>query len=419
VIRRVSLVVAIVALSSALAAAQEPSPAAPVVRAGPEGFSLRSGAGDFEIRLRGYLQVDGRWFVADEEGRGTDTIVVRRARPILEGTLYRIFAFRFMPDFGGGQTVLYDGYLEARISKAARLRAGKFKPPVGLERLQSATALAFLERTAPTLLVPSRDVGLQLGGELLESRLEYAVGLFNGVPDGGIGDTAGTDGKEVAARLFWRPFQRPERATAIDLGLGLAVTRGHQKGTPASPQLPSYRTPGGQTFFAYRNDGTATGTARADGERTRIAPQGWLYAGPFGALVEHVTSEQQVRRDPVAADLRQTAWQVQLSWVLTGERNAYQGVAPGRPFEVGEGGGAWRAAVRFSAIEVDPDAFPLLADPARSASCAEIVGLGVSWDLTRGARWMLEYDWTRFDGGDPAGDRPDEKTVQTRLQISF
>jgi hypothetical protein len=85
--------------------------------------------------------------------------VIRRARPIFEGTLWRIFDFRIMPDFGGGTSALFDGYVECRFSKALRVRAGKFKPPLGLERLRSATDLDFVERGAPTSLAPSVTSG--------------------------------------------------------------------------------------------------------------------------------------------------------------------------------------------------------------------------------------------------------------------
>jgi phosphate-selective porin OprO and OprP len=395
--------------------------AKPAAVAGKDGFALRSADGAFQFKLRGYLQFDGRAYFDDDARPVNDAFVVRRARPVFEGTVYKIFDFKFMPDFGGGQSVLYDGYVEARFSNQVRLRAGKFKPPVGLERLQSATDLAFIERGAPTLLVPSRDLGLQLGGELADGKVEYALGLFNGVVDGGIGETTSGDDKEVAARIFWRPFQRSGEPPAVDLGIGLAATRGDQLGSPTAPQLPSYRSYGAQTFFAYRSDGTAEGTAVAAGERTRLSPQGWLYAGPFGALVEYDSSEQRVRRNLDARELENEAWQVQISWALTGERNSYKGVSPRRAFDPkGEGRGAWIVAARVSEVRIDGDAFPLFADLSRSVKRASAYGVGVSWNLAKGVRWMLDYNVTEFEGGAEVGvDRPDEKALLTRFQVAF
>jgi phosphate-selective porin OprO/OprP len=392
----------------------------PVVAAGKEGFALRSADGAFALKLRGYLQLDGRFYAADDARRAVDTFVIRRARPIVEGTLWRVFDFRIMPDFGGGTSALLDGYVEGRFSKAVRVRAGKFKPPLGLERLRSATDLDFVERSAPTSLAPSRDVGVQVGGELLDGRLEYQIGAFNGAVDGGTADGATSDGKDFAARLFWRPFRNADGTPPeLDLGLGLALSRGDQSGTPSAPQLPAFRTAGNQTFFSYRSDGAAAGTAVADGQRTRILPQGWLYVGRFGALVEYSRSAQWVRRDAVARELENEAWQAQVSWVLTGERNSFRGVEPHHPWGP-TGRGAWSLAARYAVLNVDPAAFPHFADAARSASAARLASLGVSWHLARGVRWMLDAGITQFDGGAAAGaDRSDEKALLTRFQVSF
>ncbi len=135
--------------------------------------------------------------------------------------MFKIFDFRIMPDFAQGQTVLFDGYLEGRFSPAFKVRAGKFKPPVGLERLQSATDIFFVERAYPTSLVPSRDVGIQVSGDVGKSGLNYAVGYFNGVPDGG--STGDVDDK--AFPLFANPASAASVADSVGLGLNWYLNR--------------------------------------------------------------------------------------------------------------------------------------------------------------------------------------------------
>lgn len=390
--------------------------------AGKDGFEVRSADGAFRLKFRGYVQVDGRFFLDDAKLPATDSWVIRRARPVVEGTLWKFVDFKLMPDFGGGATVLYDAYVEARFNKAARLRAGKFKPPVGLERLQSATDLLFVERAFPTGLVPSRDLGVQLGGEFAGGKLEYQAGLFNGVVDGSLADQDTNDAKELAARLYLRPFQPADgSAPRLDLGIGLAATRGDETGSLAAPALATFRIPGSSLFFAYRSDATLAGTARADGRRERLAPQGYFYCGRFGALAEWVSSTSRVRRNTAAADLRNAAWQLQLSWVLTGETNSYKGVSPRRPFDPQQGGtGAWIVAVRASGFTADEATFPTYADPARAVRAATLYGAAVSWNVVRGLRWLLDYDFVRYDGGAAGGaDRPDEKVLFTRFQVAF
>ena len=48
----------------------------------------------------------------------------------------------------------------------------------------------------------------------------------------------------------------------------------------------------------------------ADGDRTRVSPQGYFYRGPFGLLAEHVLSSQAVRRSTAEATLHNSAWQL-------------------------------------------------------------------------------------------------------------
>jgi phosphate-selective porin OprO/OprP len=121
------------------------------------------------------------------------------------------------------------------------------------------------------------------------------------------------------------------------------------------------------------------------------------------------------------ADLENEAWQLQLSWVLTGETNSYKGVTPRQPFSPqGGGAGAWIVAVRASGFEADPDTFPLFADPTRSVRKATLYGAALSWNVVRGLRWMLDYERVSYDGGAAAdADRPDEQVLYTRFQVSF
>jgi phosphate-selective porin OprO and OprP len=394
---------------------------APIVGAGKDGFSLRSADGNFQLRVRGYLQADGRFLVDDQKRLGTDTFLMRRVRPIFEGSVYKYFEYRIMPDFGQGNARLFDGYLNARLWPEAQLRVGKYKPPVGLERLQSATDLLFVERGLPTNLVPNRDVGTQVWGDLFDGAASYAVGVFNGVPDLGNGDLDNNDGKDFNGRLFAHPFKNTGFAPLQGLGIGLSGTYGRQTGSVSSPNLPAYLTQDQLTFFRYRSDGTTAGTAVADGEHSRWSPQGYYYFGPFGLLSEYVWSTQGVKRNKVHATLDHRAWQVQLSYVLTGEDSSYRGVSPAHPFDPTTGQwGAFQLAARYGELHVDDDAFPVFANPASAARRDHSWGIGLNWYLNRNLRFMLNYEESDFTGGEVNnGDRPTEHAILTRFQISY
>jgi phosphate-selective porin OprO/OprP len=401
--------------------ATEAAKTATALDAGAEGFSIRSANGAYSLRFRGLVQVDSAFFRNDEKVPGADSIFLRRARPILEGTVGKIFDFRVTPDFARGKTVLFDAYVDARFHPLAKVRAGKFKPPVGLERLQSAPNIAFIVRAAPTLLVPNRDVGVQLHGDLRGGFLAYALMASNGTPDGGNVDADTNDGKEFSARVFLHPFRGGHSPRLEGLGFGLAGTHGSDEGTPTATGLGTYKTPGDLTFFSYRGDGTAPATVVADGKRTRWTPQAYLYLGRFGFLAEYVSSTQDVRLDAQAASLTQTAWQGSFTILLTDDTASYRGVDPKKPFEVGKPGrGAVELAVRYSRVDFDEASFPVFADPAKSARRASEMALGANWWMNRHIRLTLNLERTEFEGGAAGGaDRETESVVLSRFQVSF
>jgi phosphate-selective porin OprO/OprP len=400
-------------------AADEKAKSGGLAVAGKEGFSLRSADGNYVLRVRGYAQFDGRFWAQDEKKPQVETFLLRRVRPIFEGTVYKIFDFRVMPDFGQGQTVLFDAYMEARFNPAFRVRAGKFKPPVGLERLQSATDILFVERALPTNLVPNRDLGVQVGGDLAGGAVNYALGVFNGVPDLGNGDADSNNDKDVAGRLFFQPFVAGN-GPLKNLGFGVGASQGNQAGTPTATGLPGYRTPGQQTFFSYRSDGTAAGTVVADGTRFRLAPQGYFYSGPFGLLAEYTISRQDVRRDLVSDRLEHKAWQVASSWVIAGGEASFRGVNVKKVWDpAAHTYGALEFAARYSELKLDDATFPTFASITSSARSAKAWAVGLNWYFNRNLRLLFDYEDTKFEGGATTGDREDEKIFFSRFQIAF
>jgi phosphate-selective porin OprO/OprP len=408
---RLSIVAALAAaLAGPLHAADEKPKDNPAkVTASSDGFVLQSEDGAFRLRITGYAQADGRFYPGDEDELGTNAFLLRRVRPVVSGTLGKIFDFTIMPDFGGGVAQLQDAYLDARYSDKARLRVGKFKAPFGLERLTSATALLFVERAFPSSLAPIRDVGVQLHGELGGGVAAYAVGVFDGALDGGSVDNDTNDGKDTAGRLFLQPFRKGKVKAVQGLGIGIAASTGKQEGA-----LPSFRSPGQLTFFSY-----AAGTT-AEGRRTRLTPQASYAIGPFRLIGEYVRSSQDVRKGAETVRVRNGAWQAAAAFVLTGETPSSGGVAPKNPFERGAGWGAFELAARYSELDVDDAVFDRgLADPVRSATGARAFAFGVNWYVTKNVKYVANYERTTFEGGGASGDRKAENALLFRAQLAF
>ena len=388
---------------------------APVVAVTDKGASLKSQNGDYEIKIRGLLQGDGRFFSSGVPSGTYDTFLLRTARPTIEGALGKRIGFRFTPEFAGESASIVDAYADLKFSPAASVRLGKFTSPVGLERLQSSSALSDIERALPSELAPNRDIGVQLQGELAGSKVSYAIGVFNGTVDGRDAVTTNPDDEfEYAGRLFLEPFKEGAGFWS-GLGFGIGGSVGDTVGT-GNNILPRYRTPGQVQFFNYRS------AVAADGRRTRWSPQGYFYRNRFGLLAEYIVSKQEVQVGATAAELENTAWQATASYVLTGEDASYRGVVkPSHPFSPGKGGwGAWELVGRYGVLEIDDRAFPVFADPAVSARRAKAWTLGVNWYLTSNLKLVVNYLDTQFEGGAAAGaDREDEKAVFSRLQVAF
>jgi phosphate-selective porin OprO/OprP len=333
-------------------------------------------------------------------------------RPIFAGTLGRHFEFQVMPDFGVGTTVLQDAWLDVNYSPKARVRVGKFKSPVGLERLQSATAITFVERAYPTAIVPNRDVGLMLHGELAGGVLAYAAGLFDGAPDGGSVDLDLADGKDVAGRVFLSPFKRRESALK-GLGFGIGGTTGKQSGA-----LPAYRS-GGQLSLL-----TIASGVTADGTRNRLSPQLSFYRGRLGLMAEYAWSESWVKKASTGtrARFRGEAWQATATVTLTGEPASYSAVRPREAFEPGQGKwGALELAARVNGLEIGAEAFrEEILDPAKSVREAFAWAVGLNWYLSRNVKQVVDFERTTFTGGTEGGaDRPAENAFFIRTQVSF
>lgn len=424
--------------------AAEAAKAQPEFEIGKTGFVMKSPDDAFRLQFRSFLQVDTNNFISDDGGVLNDRFTLRRARLMFDGTLFKYIDYRYAPDFGRGRFTMFDAQIDVHYFPKASFTAGKFRPPVGLERLQGAPNLLFVERAFPTALVPNRDTGFMLHGQfekpgytlaytappVFRSFFTYQIGVFSGAGDfGNRNDEGDTDDqKEFAGRLFMHPFLHSGVEPLEGLGVGFAGTWSDQ----ARGAVRGFDSPGQNAMFDYRSN------VFVDGEHYRLAPQAYWYWGPFGAMAEWTESSQQLARTVGARTVsdRQTnrAWQLAGSWMLTGEDAAYYGVRPrhivlgdptgisvNRPFNPGAGNwGAWQIAARFSAIDIDDVTFTQYADPDRSVSAARAWALGLNWYLNDFIKVMANYEHTDFDGGAARGrDRPDEHAVLTRIQYAF
>lgn len=440
--------------------------------AGDKGFGLKSADGQFELKLRGLLQFDVRDFDEGIKGQPTgnipnltttdapDNYLARRVRPMIEGTVNEIYGFRITPDYGGSATTLVDAFIEANYAPYAKVRVGKFTPPLGLERLQSAADTKFNESSLVSDFLPSRDVGAQLSGDVwlgVASTVNYAVGIFNGANDGVVSDNSDINSdKELQARIFALPFVNGHRFLQ-GFGVGIAASSYDARGSTGNTGLSKYKTIGQEDFFGFRSDTVTTAstnppttdsvsTVYLDGKRDRLIPQFHYFNGSVALLGEYVEESEDISRyrstgaPPVANpanrsdELHNRAWHVTAAWTITGEEQSLKGIKPSRNFDSsGDGWGAWELVARTGELTIDKDAFEVngvlgninsFAEATKSAQHANNLGLGVNWYPNKAIRIALDYNKTTFKwgGGGLALtplDRPDEEILIGRVQVAF
>ena len=393
---------------------------------GPDGIPVESTSvtdeGAFKIKIGGLLQPQLRTFINTPDA--TSTFLIRRARLNLEGSVFKNFDWKLQTDFqtngvdNSTSTTVQDAYVGAKAFDWLQLRVGKMKSPIGVERWQSAHARWFTDLITTTYLVPNREVGAMLWGNVGDGLAEYYTGIFNGSPDGGSSNvsTSGQNTKDFEARLAVTPFAKTNFVPLKKLTAGAGVTY-----APQLIGLGTYATANQQSFFKYRSS-TINATAANPGEQVRFVPNLQYFWGPFGLYAEAAWSTVGVTGATTKREnLTNFGWQIASSYMLTGEENSFRAISPRRKFSPSTGGwGALQLTARVGQLTVDSNAFPIYADPNTQAESSTTFGTGLNWILNENTKLTLQYDYTRFIGGAAGGqNRPDNNAITTQFQVYF
>jgi len=174
-----------------------------VASAAPAGAQIVINAGNdvsFRLGVLGQFQAD----TLEDPGTNANTsnLFVRRMRLIFGGQVTKNVTFFIetdAPNLGkmlpGGKNIqpamnLQDAYAEFKATNAFAVDAGLMYVPFSRNAIQSASTLLPIDygsytftQSGPTQSFTGRDTGFQAKGYLLENRLEYRVGAFQGLRD--------------------------------------------------------------------------------------------------------------------------------------------------------------------------------------------------------------------------------------------
>jgi len=372
---------------------------------------------DFSLRPTGYLQMDFRSFrnwqpAVGEIDLARDERELRRLRLGFEGG-YRSLRFEVDTDLSDANDVLdaggvlKDAFVELRVSRSLRLRAGQFKVPFDEEQLESASRTDMVERSLFTMAVaPGRDLGLMARGRLGE-RYTYAAGLFAG--DGRTDDSR--SGATAAGRVVFAPRDSLRVAAGATFG---SVS----EGAAAAPRGLLGSSVAGYLFSPARH---------VDGFRSRGVLNASWTPGRFAfrstaGLGRDTRHDQGANFEDLPAVVT-VGWAASAHWLVTGVRSG-QNVEPEHGLFAGPG--AVEVSLRYEGLSFD-DAGPetsasspaLRAQDVRAAK-ANALTAGISWWPTRWVRLLGNASWERFGSGEIApesGRRGEYFTASARLQL--
>jgi phosphate-selective porin OprO and OprP len=356
-------------------------------------LEIRSADGDFRWRIDGRVHADANWFQDDQGvdfGSGSQ---LRRARLGMNGQLWRHWHFKFQYDFtGSGRDGVQDAYLQFTGIGQASLTVGHFKEPLSLEVLTGANNVPFVERSLPSVLAPSRSLGIAAGSRWRD-KVSGTLGLF-GEGIAKLSDTeaatAGLDeGWAVTGRAIYTPLHRDDRLLHLAAAASYRQANDHGGTQMGTPLRIRQRPEASVTSIRLLDTGELADT---DAVTTWGLEGAWVQ-GPFSLQSEYLAMTVE-RSTSGSVDPTLNGFYVMGSWVLSGESRRYNAssgtFSNPRVRKVAglQGSGAWEVLARYSRLDLNDQ----MDQPGGVAGGRQSnLTVGLTWYPNDNLRFMLNY----------------------------
>lgn len=358
---------------------------------------------DDKLRVGGTGQLDGRFFLENEDG--DSNFLVRRARIFGTGVLEEKFGYMVMGRWDQQTPALHFAWLESQHLPWARFRVGLFKEPFSMEGLHSDQYWDFVERSlGVSNFLQLEDIGAMLYGKFWDDRIEYGVGVFNGRGR----SLENNADKEYVARIVVAPFHK-----AVDVldhfYVGVSGSIGGQKETLSGT---TFKTGAGTNVWTW----ATTTTVEDDRVRWGVDLE-WLF-GSAAIRAEYIDVDWgDVVRGAAIDRFTGSGWFVEGAYVLTGEKKRRnKPVLPETNFAPADGAwGAWELAARYEELKLDEGA--LSQGMATGTDEVNGITLGVNWYPNR--HMAVKMDWHHLWFDDAIGGNDDESVLTLRFQFEF
>jgi phosphate-selective porin OprO/OprP len=271
---------------------------------------------EVSLKLGGVVQAqadfldkgDSRW------GSRNDRFYLRRARLNASGSFLEDFDFKVELElagtFGDASAIraqLTDGFINYHRYDWANFKVGQFKTGFGYEQLFSDPRLFTIERSlANDRLTLSRQIGVQVSGDLFDKRLSYASGIFNGA--GPNTSTNDNDSFEFVQRVSGIPWEGKSFGRDANWRLGANGYLSDDKSIGGMADFGFDSTPGGTL------DGIFAGYRRGAGVDTQF------HLGPLEFWLEYLWARFEPQNPTPKKSVEADGWYAQVGYFLLPEK---------------------------------------------------------------------------------------------------
>lgn len=304
--------------------------------------------------------------------------------------VYTVFAatHAFDKGFDTDETddlTLFDLRLDIPVFENGTFSIGKQKEPISMERVMSLAHWPLQERSAGAdALLPARNIGLVMSGNLFDRNVSLAGGVFNDWLDKDQPSSISDNSTQFVGRATWVPWSSDNESTLLHLGLGLRHSNGKQGGLlstePEFNQAPDYIRSDFLDIDYYN-------TYQAEAS---------LRSGPFWLHGEYIQSESDT---DIFGEIKPEGYNVTASWIMTGEVRGYNrrsGIFTKMPISrsVNQNGwGALEVAPRYSNL----DTSDVPGADGGEAGAMDIWSLGFTWWPNYYMQFSMNYRYITLE----------------------
>lgn len=376
-------------------------------------FHFRTQDKNFTGKIGGRIYVDFGFFhedkaIEDNLGKMSDYASFRSVRIKMAGTMYKRFFYKSHLEFVDRLSMKDVYFGIGKLPFNGKFIVGHLREPFSLEEQIARSIMTFMERAAPSALVPKRNLGLAYRGHNQAKSLTVALGFFREVSDSSPEITDDSDSYSATSRCTLAPVFAEKGQRVLHFGVGY-----------------SYRQPRNNTVrYSYGAELTEgpklvdTGTIANVDDIHLLCGEAALVWGPFSLQSELMYSWVSPEGGNTQFDHVQQFWgyYVYASLFLTGEHRVYNrskgvftDIAPRRSIFDDSEFGSIELAVRYSRLDLNHDIRGRRMDSFSA---------GVNWYLNPNLRLMINYIYSWVDQL-ADNHNADAHVLASRLQIDF